>query len=108
MVQGTVDAVHLFPRLLLSVLVPMGLQNMALEMMEAATQGLRASLLSSSHTKVRIPPAQQPAQEQMPENPGGTRALIIRELGLSVASLSHQVKEPGDTFPGSPLASLGG
>ena len=42
MVQGTVDAVHLFPRLLLSVPVPMGLQNMALEMMEAATQGLRA------------------------------------------------------------------
>lgn len=44
----------------------------------------------------------------MPENPGGTRGLIIKELGLSVASLSHQVKEPGDTFLGSPLASRGG
>lgn len=60
MVQGTVDAVPLLPRLLLLVPVPMGLQNVVLEMMEAATQGLKASQPSSAHPKVRVPPAQQP------------------------------------------------
>ncbi|CAI9162285.1 unnamed protein product [Rangifer tarandus platyrhynchus] len=52
MLQGTVDAVPSFPRLLLLVPVPVGLQHVALEMMEAATQGLKASQPSSAHPKV--------------------------------------------------------